>query len=92
MWFKSSRCDSTTCLETHFCKSSKCDANGNCLEARFQKSRYSENGHCVEATYQGVVRVRDSKYPDIVVSFDSASWTSFLDRIKSGVMERRSFA
>lgn len=55
-------------------------ANNNCVEAAsWRKPRSSiGNGECTEVTCgHGVVGVRDSKDPMVVLEFPAAAWTTF---------------
>lgn len=55
-------------------------ANGACAEAAsWRKARRSiGNGECAEVAHgPGVVGVRDSKGPVVVLEFPAAAWTTF---------------
>src|SRR6266568_1479368 len=45
--------------------------------------RVSWRTNCVEVRHRDTVDVRDSKYPDPMVSFSPAAWRAFLDIINS---------
>lgn len=87
MWRKSSRCDSSACVEVAFRTSSR-SGGPNCVEVGFRKSSYSAtNGACVEvgACSCDGVHVRDSKDPaGPVLTFPPDAWRDFLAGIKVG--------
>lgn len=74
MWRRSSRCDTSACVEVAFRKSTFSADTANCVEV----------GTC---TRDGV-HVRDSKDPTgPVLSFSSAAWTDFIADIKVGALD-----
>lgn len=90
-WRKSSRCDSSACVEVAFRKASA-SGGTNCVEVGFRKSSHSgSNGCCVEVgtcTCDGV-HVRDSKDPDgPVLSFTRDDWRGFLAGVSEGQFDR----
>lgn len=78
-WFRSSRCDSSACIEVAF------------TSAAWVKTRRSEGaGACVEVAHtDSAVGVRDSKNPDSpVLTFCPDTWTAFLSGVKAGEFDR----
>lgn len=60
-------------------------ANGNCVEAASWRKpgRSIHNGQCAEvACGPGVVGVRDSKDPMVVLEFPAVAWTTFTARLR----------
>ena len=68
-----------------FRRSTFCDTNAY-VEVAFRKaSRSAGNGACVEvAGRPGVVLVRDSKDPAVVLTLTPATWSAFLADIRAG--------
>lgn len=79
-WKRSSKCESSSCVEVQFFKSSYSADSGACVEVGFIKSsRSGNNGACVEVSQCDCgIRVRDSKDPDgPVLTFNHAEWEAF---------------
>lgn len=60
-------------------------ANGACVEAAsWRKARAGiGNGECTEVAHgPGVVGVRDSKDPVVVLEFPAAAWTAFTSALR----------
>jgi hypothetical protein len=80
-WTRSSKCESSACVEVAFFKSSYSGTNGACVEVAFLKSGASvDNGTCVEVgACDCGVKVRDSKDPEgPVLNFTHAEWDAFV--------------
>lgn len=74
MWIRSSKCDSSHCLEANFQNSSYCD-NASCLRAAYHKSSYSDaNGNCLEAAYKKSSRSGQSNGACLEAAYKSASF------------------
>jgi hypothetical protein len=60
------------------------------MDSRWRKSTRSANGgDCVEVRQVDGVQVRDSKDRDgPVLTFDTATWTAFVDAVKRGELDR----
>jgi hypothetical protein len=54
----------------------------------WRKSAYCVGeSHCVEvATDEPAVGLRNSRHPEITLTFDTAEWRIFLDDLKSGAL------
>jgi len=57
-------------------------------EDSWQKSSYCVGqSHCVEAaTVDSVVGLRNSRQPEITLTFDAVEWQHFMDDLKSGAI------
>ena len=74
MWRRSSRCDSSQCVEVAFQRSRSCDSNA-CVEV----------GHT-----PGEVLVRDSKDPDGPrLHLSPSQWSAFLAGLQAGEFDER---
>ena len=91
MWRRSSRCDTSACVEVAFTRSSRC-GGGECVEVAFHKATASaDNGNCVEVgtCHCDGVHVRDSKDPTgPVLTFPPDAWRGFLAGAKAGQFDR----
>ena len=68
-WRRSSSCESGNCAEVLVWRtSSSCDT-GTCVAVVIEPDR---------------VLVRNSQRPDVVVEFDAAEWTAFINGAKEG--------
>jgi Domain of unknown function (DUF397) len=86
MWTKSSFCESGACLE--WTKSSFCET-GACLEVGTtwtKSSKSAANGNSAEAARPRVneILVRDSKSPNLALSFTAEEWRAFVEGVKAG--------
>jgi hypothetical protein len=75
-------------------KSSFSHTNG-CVEARWVKATASGSGGCVEVAHntdEGVVLVRDTDDPSVVVAFTPAQWALLLDDVAAGHFHWSRFA
>lgn len=68
VWRKSTRCEATNCVEVTFTRSSRC-AYADCVEV---------------AHLDQVVLVRDSKNPDLHLTFTHDEWDAFVVGAKLG--------
>lgn len=89
-WIRSSRCDTSACVQVQFVKSTHC-VSSDCVEVAFHKSTYSStNGSCVEVATCDCdnpqeILVRDSKDKQgPVLTFTPAEWTAFILGAKAG--------
>jgi hypothetical protein len=74
MWTRSTRCESTHCVEWR--KSSRSMDSANCVEWRTASVTELT---CVEVATNHGAQVRDSKDPTgPVLSFDASNWTRFI--------------
>lgn len=90
-WTRSSKCESTHCVEWR--KSTRSSESANCVEWR-TASRCHENGSCVEVSTcdcsEPTAQVRDSKLVadsiniSPVLTFDARSWRQFIGWVSRG--------